>query len=485
MKKTMLKRTFLLFLLAGIVYACVEDSLFDTLTQQDPSIQEAKAWYEANKGETPAGIRSSFTDKKAGKKYLKPLWNNSFMNTDKEYKTVETMLTAEKGYGFITPECYKKYEETGDLRYIHSTTRLVVRTDLKTKKTDGFIMTITPDLKYLESSNFNPFRNNSYLKRDKKFSGFVFYCDMEGDFVNAWRYLDGVAYSISPDTETPGIGLRSNMGCTYYYNIGITEHCYYTQHEGEDTFMGCGTPTVDYYYGWWECDSTGGSGNYNNNNNGGGGTGPGGSAGGIAANSSLDDSGNTALETTINTLLNNCAYKSMYDSLKSRGIKFSNIVYDPSISNGRYDADTKTLIFRDEFSIEQSFPEEFIHFFQDNYYWGGINYYYNSARINIEFEAKMTSDILCWMKGEGYYCRFYGSGKNHSNKYSLWIMNITNQGTHLPTYAELFARDSRWGGLNYWDFIQDFQSEGTTQGILDYTFLPKAYENIKSNSNCN
>lgn len=480
MKKTMIKQTILLFLLAGIVYACVEDGLFDTLIQQDPSIQEAKAWYEANKGYGSVGLRSSFINKEVGKKDVKPLWTNSFVNTNKEYKTVETLLAAEKGYGFITPECYKKYEETGDFRYIHSTTRLVVRTDLKTQKTDGFIMTITPDLKYLESSNFNPFRNNSYLKRDQKFSGFVFYHDMEGDFVNAWRYLDGVAYSISPDAETPGLGLRSSMSCTYYYNIGITETCYYTVHEGGDTLNGCNV-TVDYYYGWWECGSTGGSGNYNGGD---GGTGPGGNLGGIATQSSLDDSATTQIEVTISMLLTNCAYKYMFDYLNNKGAKFSDIVYDPSISSGQYDPYTKTLKFRDATVIEQSFPEEFIHFFQDNFYYGGINYYYNAAMMNIEFEAKVTKDILCWMTGYGY-CNYNGAGSNYPVQYELWIRKNTKDASYFPTYEDLLVRDPQWGNLNYWDFFQDWQSTGTYQGAVSNSFLPGAYANIINNLNCN
>jgi hypothetical protein len=44
-------------------------------------------------------------------------------------------------------------------------------------------MTISPDLKYLERTDFNPFEKKHYLKRDSKYSGYIFYHDMNGNFV--------------------------------------------------------------------------------------------------------------------------------------------------------------------------------------------------------------------------------------------------------------------------------------------------------------
>jgi hypothetical protein len=258
MQKKYLKRTILLLLLVGIVYACMnEDRLWDTLNpQEEAAITEAKAWYESRKGMETLELRSSSTK---GRKKIKPVWENAFMKRNKDYQTVEVLLAAEKGYGFVTPDCYAKYEETGDSRYLRSHTCLVVRTDKKTGQTDGFIMTLSPDLAYLEHSEFNPFRKNSYLERDKKFSGLVVYHDMNGDFVNAWCYDNGIAYALTPGDETTGLELRSGS-CTLYYYISITETCWYTVRPGgEDTLSGY-TVSVDSYSLWWDCSYVGGGG---------------------------------------------------------------------------------------------------------------------------------------------------------------------------------------------------------------------------------
>ena len=48
-------------------------------------------------------------------------------------------------------------------------------------------MTIMPSVEYMEQTDFKSFYN-SYLKRDKNFDGYIIYHDLDGNFVNGWKY---------------------------------------------------------------------------------------------------------------------------------------------------------------------------------------------------------------------------------------------------------------------------------------------------------
>ena len=57
-------------------------------------------------------------------------------------------------------------------------------------------MTVYPDLSYLEMHIDDPFKDITYLKRGEKFSGFVDFFEVNGNYSNGWRYIEGTAYSI-------------------------------------------------------------------------------------------------------------------------------------------------------------------------------------------------------------------------------------------------------------------------------------------------
>ena len=362
-------------MLVGIVYACMdEDGFWDMLNPQDKvAITEAKAWYESWKGTEAIELRSSSSLK--GRRKVKPLWENAFMKQNKGYKTVEVLLAAEKGHGFVTQDCYAKYEETGDNRYLHSRTCLVVQTDKKTGQTEGFVMTLSPNLAYLEHSQFNPFRKNSYLERDAKFSGLVVYHDRNANFVNAWRYDEGIAYALTPVDENSGPELRDG-GCTLYYELGIP---------------------------------------------------------------------------------------------------------------GTYNPTTKELKFQDVYSIEEAFPEEFLHLYQDAYYNGIAQH---AGYANIEFEAKVMLDVI-YVNAFGC-CANHGATQTNGDHYSNWIQKITNFGTRFPYYWNLLETDYQYGGKSYWHFLSDFRNDPIRYQYtlpVDTIFLPNALTNLASSidisSDCN
>jgi len=70
-------------------------------------------------------------------------------------------------------------------------TRLVFRTNKETGETVGFLMTVIPNLEWLEKSNFKPFMEVTYLFRSKDFGGMIWFHNLDGNFSNGWKYEKG------------------------------------------------------------------------------------------------------------------------------------------------------------------------------------------------------------------------------------------------------------------------------------------------------
>lgn len=119
-----------------------------------------------------------------------PMWEDAFTDDFSSIQTVEIPLELKKFSIPIHPECKAKYNETKDPKYLNAITRLIIKTDSKTGRTDGFFMYIIPSLKYLEKTNFRPL-NNSYLSKDEKYDGYIIFRDLSGNYVNGWMYEDG------------------------------------------------------------------------------------------------------------------------------------------------------------------------------------------------------------------------------------------------------------------------------------------------------
>ncbi|MBF0575512.1 hypothetical protein [Dysgonomonas sp. GY617] len=205
----------------------------------------------------------------------------------------------------------------------------------------------------------------------------------------------------------------------------------------------------------------------------------------IASKTSLDSEGIKELNKILQELLEQCGFKALFDYLANNGKRFGNVKIDPSIDVGGYDYITNELLFNNNSAIYGAFPEEFIHLFQQNFYPGGLAPYSNVGRINIEFEAKLMQDILCYINAGA--CPQYGSGKNYSAQYLNWVIEITKDGTYIPKYSDLLNKNTQWGNLNYWDFLRDFQADPNRQNYnfpINESLQPKAL-NYLNQSNCN
>jgi len=122
MRKKMVRQTFLLLLLAGIVFACVYED--DSSNFEEGSlIEEAQQWYEEQRTEP---IDAQLV-KESPNVSMKPEWKYSWVKQKGEYATVEVPILSDRIFSFIDPESMKKYEETRDERYKSSGTHLVFR----------------------------------------------------------------------------------------------------------------------------------------------------------------------------------------------------------------------------------------------------------------------------------------------------------------------------------------------------------------------
>jgi len=115
----------------------------------------------------------------------------------------------------------------------------VIRKNRETGETVGFLMTLIPNLSYIESTHFDPFKKNSYTERDKKLNGYVLYHDMDGNFVNGWMYDNGHIYAINP-TEEGNTEFQLRSGCNWYTIEYSTWDCHPTAEWESGVLTGIG-----------------------------------------------------------------------------------------------------------------------------------------------------------------------------------------------------------------------------------------------------
>ena len=164
MNRNRKNQLFLLLLLAGIFYACLQSELFEDqahlVLDLPPEIAVAKEWYEAKIGGNDLHWRMG------GKSnILEADWQNAFAGNKSDFRIIEVPLTSENPFYRMISEVAERAESTGDKRYRASATRLLIRTCRKTGERDAFVMIASPDLDYLTGNLDNPLRNFTYINR--------------------------------------------------------------------------------------------------------------------------------------------------------------------------------------------------------------------------------------------------------------------------------------------------------------------------------
>ena len=106
---------------------------------------------------------------------------------------------------------------------------------------------------------------------------------------------------------------------------------------------------------------------------------------------------------------NNCGFVAAWEATNGLNNLIDVIEKKNLESSYAYDAKNKALLVPigwDGDITRTSFPEEIVHYLQDNIYSGGIGQYANGAgKSNIEFEAKVITDLILLKKGRELYRR--------------------------------------------------------------------------------
>lgn len=327
------------------------------------------------------------------------------------------------------PECQWKYQQTGDINYLQSMTRLVIRTDLNTGETVGFFMVILPSAGYLEATKFKPFYRMTYINRDEKFDGEILYYELDGQFANGWCYFDGeIIYAIRQPLEG-----ELQYVCHDVYEITCTD--YHTVTEFEDqlddrvTGSSCTKRFLERRCEYVPDNSGSGGGSGGS----GGGSGSGGGGGGYGTtptvdgimmpNTSLTPAQKAKLESALNEFISAFPEQGkMYLFLKNAGFKLCFRVSTSAISMAQYDLTDHSITFRTtDDIIYDNLREEMFHAIQHCDIYGERM---PSLRKDVEFEVKVFMDLLTERSGYGMYLGSMGQNGKFMQEYNDWIGKV-------------------------------------------------------------
>lgn len=259
--KNLFKQTRLLFIVLlgcfiSVIYGCKKEAYNgnqQATAITDPSIKEAKSWYESvyPLNNNKQSIQSTTTTLDFSQR-IKPDWNHAVtynrFDDDIIEMPLDSMTSAKMNLGLKN--------ETGDQVYNSSYSRSSFLLIKQLGKYNAYIMTIIADPAYLKG-DLRKLDHNKYNKRDSDFSGVVVYSTPKGVFVNGWTYKKGiitgnisggvmptgnnntVSHQTTQNLETNTFDQKITV-CTEWYQIVTVDGASYTTYLGES----CSTFTI-------------------------------------------------------------------------------------------------------------------------------------------------------------------------------------------------------------------------------------------------
>ena len=194
MSKQHLKHLFLLFLSAGIFYACLQNDVYDFEEVETIGfdVADARNWFEANAHLIrPSEVITRSADGSEKVVTQNPVfnWNLAEWSSNSEWEVVELPWEYKEWEDiFVLWEVWQYAQATNSIP--ENVTRLIVKQSRETRETFGFKMRMAPTLNFL-LSNGESLHTNTYLHRDNRLSGIVLFYTLDGKFMNGWRYQDG------------------------------------------------------------------------------------------------------------------------------------------------------------------------------------------------------------------------------------------------------------------------------------------------------
>lgn len=173
-------------------YSCINDDwLTETATHSKSKNEEltvavARQWYESQYAPVVT-MRSSPSD--PTERLLKPDWTSAKERNRMRYEVVETQIRVKGNHLVVDEETNQKWQPSVQAKFVRNLSRMVILQDKKTKKNRSFIMTFIGSYEYLQRTR--TFNKNSYLYREPDFDGAVMFYELNGSFINGWKYSNG------------------------------------------------------------------------------------------------------------------------------------------------------------------------------------------------------------------------------------------------------------------------------------------------------
>ncbi len=189
-----------------------------------------------------------------------------------------------------------------------------------------------------------------------------------------------------------------------------------------------------------------------------------------------------------------CAYQVMKNSLANAGRGFSDIKIQRDKNN--YDPQTGVYTVSSAGYTSGSFPEEYVHLFQNFTYSGGIyQYAEKKGNANIDFEAKFINDITSYLIAEPR-CWYYGAGVSYEVYYKEWISQLAEKAqkgklTYEDITAGYYCPDTN-KPISYSQFMRDWSSKWDSSPLknkygtkfISPTLQPKVLQVIVGSISC-
>ncbi len=498
MKKHILKIGWIFIILAAAFFACRQELFEKEGTEPALTVKEAQAWFESSQFEFLL-LKSGNKEKKT--KVAKPEWKGAFATRNDKVEIVETHIVTNGGFGFATESAYEHWKATNNPGYMTSLTRLVVMKYRKSGEMVSFLMTIVGDKEYLETKQFKMW-GNTYLKKEKDFSGLVLFHSPAGEFVNGWRFTNGeVTHIVNVNFENGfGVSLKSGYyNCFTYSVYGWFQDCieWWTigEVDGQEVsrnynYTSCGAEYMDFMGERIECTYVDGGGS-------------GGSSGG-GYNPGNGSDPQSSLPVPLKTLFTNinlpnaaidslrkafekmdCRLNEITSLLELNSVKLGTLSINPDhMGNASFDGNN--LTFTGDWAIStHALSHEWFHIGQRK-----LNNVNNATDGFAEFEAWLFLDIIETIRVGGDFASsnhpFAGYANNYGNSepskipYQNWLNAITQNGTTFPdSFSNLSALER---DFYYWGPIFAQVRNYHHLSFTNVSYYPKTTFDIK---NCN
>lgn len=188
------------------------------------TIEQAEAWF-GSEWTGAMSIKSGNIEK--ARIGIKPDWCNGFTSQNDEVEVVEVGLMVQGWFGMSDEASYQDWVKTKNSKMIRSLTRMVFLKYKKDEQIDQFLMTVVGDKEY-HDKNVGSLADNSYLTKEKHFSGRIYYHDLTGKFVNGWVYEKGELVGITTQSSGDGLPTELKMASTCLTTNVYTTYLYCT-----------------------------------------------------------------------------------------------------------------------------------------------------------------------------------------------------------------------------------------------------------------